>query len=314
MHTITPYSIKCFDQQTKSQHNPSGYSNLDNIRGNDLYDLLKRFFTDQTRQSPKIVQEDKKAYYFSDVDFRDASREVWGLMHCGIYGIGTKIVDINNGQTVFNKGVNNADMIRHYFHFFIPAGRNEAICLVSAFRGDGIKTLLFTEFDTFFRGVVNLGLGLNPLAYDRAMREWQEAVAKEIRVIKFNSVPNIEEVEINGGHLESELTIKPKRRFSFGTLRQFFQPGSEQALLVETLTPLGSQIKTVVQLGNRKRIFTVGPVNNNIICQIDFSDDVQLIDGMPTIEHTKPWASTIIEELCVGLYPGNRGVYNGVQN
>lgn len=315
MHTIAPYLLRCFDATTKSEENPNSYSKLDSIRGRDLYEIVKSFVSSGNPDELRVVEDEKRVYFFSDVSFSDDRREIFGFMNSGFYGVGTNIVDITSGRTVYRKNVNNADMIRHYFHFFIPRGCDEAICVLSAFRGDGVKTIFFKQFDIYFKEIIPLYVSATPLSYEKALQEWQAAVAKEIRVTRFNAVPNIEDVEINGGHIESMLVMKPKkRRMNFGRFSKFFEEGTEQANLVATLSEMGSQINTVVQLGKRKHTFKVGPVNDNVVCQIDFPDDMQLDDGMPLIANVSVWASGIIAELCRNMYKGVEDIYCELQS
>ncbi|MDE1716268.1 hypothetical protein PWG14_27765 [Chromobacterium amazonense] len=308
MHSISPYTIRCFDPENKKNKLPD-YCKLEDIRGNDLYLILKSFLEGASDGRIKRIEEEKRSYYFSGLVCDDERRELSCCMMSGFYGVGTDIVNIESGETVFKKGVKNSDMIQYYVHFFIPRGCNEAICIMSTFRGDGIKTVFLSEFSEFFRGRVPLALSMNPLSYDKALVEWQDAVAKEIKVVKFNAVKALEDVEVNGGHFEPTLVMKPERRRNFGPFKNFFQPETEQAKLVEILTPMGEQIKTVVQLGDRKRVFRVGQVNDNVVCQIDVPPEVEQVDGMPKLDSIRKWSSGIIAEFCKNLYPGVRIYY-----
>lgn len=314
MHTISPYTIRCYDVTTKNEHNREGYALLNDIRGCDLFVILGEFLRGRGPGRLNVVDEDKKVYFFSDVVIDEQRREIYGFMRSGFYGIGASVIDVDSGDTVFEKNPNNADLIKHYFHFFIPRGCNEAICVFSSFRGDGVKSLFFSEFDVFFKTLLPLYVSSNPLSYERALQDWQDAIAKEIRVTKFKAVQQIEDIEINGGHVESLLSMKPKRRKNFGAFRQFFAQGSEQANLVEILSGMGTEVKTVVQLGKKKRIFRVGRDSNNVVCQIDFPDDMQLEQGMPILLETNEWVSGIIAEFCENLYPGVEGIYHELQD
>ncbi|OQS30410.1 hypothetical protein B0T41_00180 [Chromobacterium violaceum] len=303
MHSISPYTMRCFDPENKKNKRPD-YCKLDDIRGNDLYIILKSFLEGVSDGRVKRIEEEKRSYSFSGLKCDDDRRELSCNMKSGFYGVGTDIVDIESGKTVFKKGVKNSDMIQYYIHFFIPRGCDEAICVMSTFRGDGVKTVFLNEFSDFFRKRVPLAISMHPLSYEKALIEWQDAIAKEIKVVKFNAVKELEDVEVNGGHFEPTLVMKPQRRKHFGAFKKFFQADTEQARLVEVLSPMGEQIKTVVQLGDRKRVFRVGLVNDNVVCQIDVPSEVEKVDGMPKLVSMRKWVSSIIAEFCENLYPG----------
>ncbi|WP_424646777.1 hypothetical protein [Chromobacterium vaccinii] len=277
---------------------------MEDVRGNDLYFILKSFLENVSDERVKRIEDEKRSYFFSGLTCDDERRELSCNMMSGFYGVGTEIIDVESGKTVFKKGVKNSDMIQYYIHFFIPRGCDEAICVMSTFRGDGVKTVFLSEFSEFFRKRVPLAISMHPLSYEKALAEWQDAIAKEIKVVKFNAIKALEDIEVNGGHFEPILIMKPQRRKNFGAFKYFFQPETEQAKLVEVLSPMGEHIKTVVQLGTRKRVFRVGLVNDNVVCQIDVPPEVEQADGMPDLVSIRKWVSSIIAEFCENLYPG----------
>lgn len=56
-------------------------------------------------------------------------------------------------------------------------------------------------------------LQMNPLAYAKAYNEWQNAVAKEIKLIKFTGMGAAED-QIAVRHAETEVVIKSGRKRS----------------------------------------------------------------------------------------------------
>lgn len=303
MHSISPYIIRSTDSAEKRK-DPKKPQPLNNIKGKDAFEILKEFLKSRTGNLNKY-DDDKRVYNFSDLHCDDTSREIYGFMQCGFFGVGSDIVDIVDGKIVHRKKPNNADLIKYFVHAFFPKDCDEAIIILGLFRGDGIKTIFSNEFNAFFRQRIPQPVTINPLSYEKAMREWQAAITKEIKVIGFNRLEDIAEADKFGGHLERELKLKPPGRFTFGPFAKIFQPGSTQNRLVESLRPLGGEIKASVKLGSKTRTFRVGITNDNTICQIDLDDCVQLVDGMPEINSMLKWTSTIMSDLCETLYVGN---------
>ena len=303
MHSISPYAMRCFNPAIESKNIEDKYCVLDKIGQHDLYNLLKIFISAKT-ENYHLVEDTKQVYKFSGMSFNDDTRHIYGWFQVGTYGIKTDIINIESGQVDFKKAQNNAEIINHYLHMFIPAGFNEAICMMHSYRGHGVKTLFTAIFCPYFREETALNLQLSPLAYEKAIEAWQEANTKELKITKFEGLKDIADQIINLGHEEQELIIKPPRKGTFGQLKDFFNKNSEQAKIVEVLSELGSQVKTVVELNGKKRTFTVGADATNSVCRIDVDDSVLMQDGAPTIESLNRWVLVIISEYVSVMYPG----------
>lgn len=304
MHSISPYSVRCFNSALEGEVKDR-YSILDKIGSHDLFNLLEIFIKNKTDKFI-LLEKNKQIYRFSNVKFDKEKREIHGWFNVGSYGIKSDIIDINTGETDFTKSKNNAEIIKHYFQFFLPKGLNEGVCILHSFRNVGIKTLFNEVFNPFFKTHTNLSLQMNPLSYDKALRVWQEANAKEIKVMSFVGIKDIADRIKGLGHEEQELTFKPPRKSSFGKFGDFFNQKSEAAKAVEVLSEFGKEIKTVVELNGRKRTFRVGYNMSNSVCQIEVDTEVDLIDGVPKLDSMHSWCSGIINEFCSRIYPGKK--------
>jgi len=303
MHSISPYAIRCFNPAIESKNIEEKYCVLDKIGQHDLYSLLKIFISGKA-ENYHLVEDTKQVYKFSDMSFNGETRHLYGWFQVGTYGIKTDIINIDNGQVDFEKAQNNAEIIKHYLHMYIPAGFNEAICMMHSYRGHGVKTLFTDIFSPYFRDSTTLNLQMSPLSYEKAIETWQEANTKELKITKFEGLTDIADQIKNLGHEELELIMKPPRKGTFGQLKEFFNPDSEQAKIVEVLSELGSQVKTVVELNGKKRTFIVGADASNSICRIDFDDSIQMQDGAPMIGSLNRWILIIISEYVSVMYPG----------
>ena len=303
MHTVAPYTIRCFNPAIGAKKIEDNYCVLDKIGDSDLYELLKTF-VELYSSNYQIVENSKQVYKFSDITFDGNFRHISGWFQVGAYGIKTDIINIESGEVDFEKAQNNAEILKHYFHIFIPSGFNEAICMMHSYKGHGVKTLFSEIFFPYFNSVTKLNLQMRPLAYEQAIEAWQEANTKELKVTKFVGLTDIADQIKSLGHDEQELIMKPPRKGTLGKLKDYFNKDSEQAQAVEVLSEFGSQVKTVVDLDGKKRTFIVGANAKNSICQIDLDDEVEIKDGIPEIDSIRKWVHQIISDYATSMYPG----------
>ncbi|EAA9217168.1 hypothetical protein EAP12_14085 [Salmonella enterica] len=302
MHALAPYLFRCYNPNAAREQR---YSALSNIRDLDLLDILYDFIQ-QYNAGYILSEETKQVFRFNEIVRDENNREIYGWFESGYYGTKTDIINIETGDVDFEKTKNNAEIIRYYVHFYIPRDVNEGMAFLHTYRGDGIKTLFMNLFSDYFKRVTNLVIQMNPLAYDKAIEKWMDAIAKEVRVTKFHGVRDVAEQARRLGHNEQELVIKPPRNSGLGRLRDYLSRDSEQYQLVEVLKEYGETVKTVVELGDgRKRTFRIGTNVRGAVCEIIF-DKEQVIfnDGMPEITSLNRFVDAVILEYIQLLYRG----------
>lgn len=303
MHSISPYLLRCFNPDLPGKDHEK-YAPLDRVGRYDLFTLLESFISNK-QQNFIIVEESKQVYRFHKITIDAAKREIFGWFQVGTYGTKNDIININTGDVDFEKAQNNAEIINHYMHFFIPRTFNEGIAILHSFRGNGVKTLFHGIFKPYFNHYTKLNLQMNPLSYDKAIQNWQNADAKEIKVTKFIGLADKADQLSGLGHKEQELIIRPPKKQRLGKLKDFFNKDSEQAKAIEVLTPLGSQIKTVVEMNGKRRTFRIGLPEYSALCEIEIDEDeVSLVDGNPEINSFHSWCVVIIKEYSTSMYPG----------
>ncbi|MCG8612278.1 MAG: hypothetical protein MI864_17285, partial [Pseudomonadales bacterium] len=140
MHSMSPYVIRCFNPAIESNKREDKYCVLNKIGQNDLFNILKAFVSSKS-ENYQIVEHSQQVYKFSDVVYDEKNRHIWGWFQVGTYGIKTDIINIESGDVDFEKAQNNAEILKHYFHIYIPVGFNESICMMHSYRGHGVKTL-----------------------------------------------------------------------------------------------------------------------------------------------------------------------------
>ncbi|MEI8641376.1 hypothetical protein P4S68_11015 [Pseudoalteromonas sp. Hal099] len=253
MHSVSPYLMRCFNPDADGKQQQQRYHTLDKIGNSDLFELLKDFINRNVGEY-KIVENSKQVYQFSDLQYDDKTREITAWFNVGSYGMKADIINIKTGEIDFEKAQNNAEIIKHYVHFFIPKGFNEAIAFTHTYRGIGIKTLFLQLFSVHFSNATRLVMQMNPLSYDNAVNAWLDATAKEVKLTKFVGVKDIADQIKLLGHNELELIIKPPRNSGLGKLRDYLNKNSEQFQAIEIINDYGAQIKTVVEMNGKKDI------------------------------------------------------------
>lgn len=208
MFSVSPYLFRSYNKDiigTKRTH----YSQLSNISGWDLYELLKVFI--DKNKNYQVKADSKQVYRFENLDFDDKNRIVSVWFCVGVYGIKTDIIDIKTGSVDFEKAEENAEIIKYFMYFFVPRDYDEAIALTSNYRSNGVKTLFYLLFSDYVSYKTNQKLQMNPLSYDKAFKSWLDARTTEIRCTKFSGCRDITDQITLLGHDEQELVFKPKK-------------------------------------------------------------------------------------------------------
>ena len=302
MHAVAPYLFRCFNRGLEGSIEER-YSTLDNLGNNDLFYILSNFLRTNTG-AYKIIEESKQVYQFDDLQIDEENREIYGWFNVGTYGMKTDIINVSTGEVDYEKTKNNAEIIKHYVHFFIPRGFNEAMAFMQSYRGVGVKTLFYALFSQYFKDLTNLVIQMNPLAYENAVNAWLNATAKEVKLTKFVGLNDIADQVRLLGHGEQELIIKPPRKGSMGKLRDYLTPNSQHMQAVEFMSEYGAQVKTVVEMDGKRRTFNVGRNRTSALCEIEVEENIIGDDGVPEFARINTWVREIVAEYAHTMYPG----------
>lgn len=302
MHSLLPYSMRCFSPELPGDQKDK-YAILDKIGQFDIYVLLKTFIESKTTEF-NIIEDSKQVYRFDSMVFDDDKRLIFGWLKAGYYGRKTDIINIATGKVDFEKTINNAEITNHFVYFFLPKALNKGISLLHAYRGNGVKTLFFSLFSRYFNGITTRNLQMHSLSYDKALKSWMDGNTKEIRLIRFAGWADSSDTLLNLGANEQELILKAPKKGAFGKFRDYFNNNSDQAKAVEALSSQCAQVKTVIQLGDKKRTFTVGSSDSTTMYAIDAPDELILVDGNPEFDAIKEWCEEISIEFFNEMFPG----------
>jgi hypothetical protein len=304
MHSISPYSVRCFN---KNGPKNDKYCVLNKVGSKDALVVLHDFISSHNASLVSHVKT-KQAYIFSNINFDAKERKLSGWFNVGSHGMASDILNIKTGNKDFVKTIDNADMVQHYFQFHFPLNRNEGLCCFHSYRGRGVKTLFSEIFAPYFLAQTSLNMQFNPLAYEKAFQPWVDANVKELHITKFTGLKDIADASKKMGHCEAKLILTPdKQNKFFGKFSDLTKKGSEPYLLVEHLSGLGSQTKTVVELNGKKRIFIVGADESSSVCQIELDDDLIMDNGAPQFDSMHSWVNDILSDYLKKLYPKKGG-------
>ncbi|MDD5459006.1 MAG: hypothetical protein PHF37_06415 [Phycisphaerae bacterium] len=301
------YSIRCTNPKTRGK--AKAFEILSDIDGEDIYCLMQDYISSKTDKL-YLIEKDKKVFGFFDVKYEPTKRCIYGWMHVGHYGVKSDIIDIETGKVDFKMSQKNAGLIEHYFRFFVPLKFNEGIALFHSCRRSGIKSLFCGEFMDYVSSKNGFRIQMNPLSYNKAFDKWTDANTKEIRLISFSGLNDITDQINKLGHDEQQqdLVIKAKinkKNSSLGRFIDYITEGSEQLKVIEVLSQHCSHIKTVVQIGSKRRTFSLG--GGHPVCEIDIDEDILTHDGSHDIRLIDGLCSELVGEIAKCMYP-NVGV------
>lgn len=296
MYSLAPYFIRCYDKNNKSKKVEERYDYLNRIGQYDIYKLLDEFIS--LHKDFEKISDSKETYKFHNVVKKPTERVISGWMSLGHYGIKNDIINTDDNKLVFSKEENHADVKNYYFRFYFPLESRKGICLLYAYKKDGIKSLFQKEFSKFFTEKTNKNIQINPLTYDKAVIPWLEAEAKEVRVIGFTAPKSLEDSISALGDIEGEYVLKPKKNSTLGKFKRFRRKDTEQSKLVELLSENASQVKVKVVMPSGSKTFSVGKSERSTMCQIEIDlNVVKVVAGNPDFKSLDIWASSVISDL-----------------
>jgi len=296
MYSLAPYFIRCYDGNNKSKNVEERYDFLNRIGQYDIYQLIAEFIA--KHKDFEKIPDSKETYKFHNVSSKPKERVISGWMSLGHYGIKNDIINTDDNALAFSKEENHADVRNYYFQFYFPLESRKGICLLYAYKKDGIKSIFQREFSKFFTEHTGKHIQINPLTYDKAVIPWLDAEAKEIRVIGFTPPKSLEDSISSLGDIEGEYVLKPKKNSSFGKFWKFKNKQTEQSKLVELLSEQATQVKVKVVMDSGTKTFSVGKSERSTMCQIEIDlDVVNVVAGNPDFVSLDVWATSIIADL-----------------
>ncbi len=315
MHSISPYLVKVYNPTLEidvaGKKKIGANSQLNDINGKDLFDLIKKFITSHNSKFEKVAdQSRKKVYKFLNVTALNKERIIYGWFLEGEYGLEKEIIDINSSDVEFTRRLDNAEITKHFFYINLPLSSRYGLALLHNFNGHGMKTTFHDEIIAFTRPKISCVITMTPLSDETSLKNWSKAVAKEIKLNKFKVQDDITDTITDLGYEEAPatLTLKPPvRGGNFGTLSELFSRKKidnpqKKLKAVEVLTEHCKEVRTVFELNGKRRTFKIGNGVANVLCEIEAPEEL-LGNPTPTLEELKEWAFEVAEEFSSEITP-----------
>lgn len=303
MHSISLYHLRAFNPD-KVYSDGSRYAPLDDVNGKDLISIFKKYVESLNRKDFELFESEKSVMSFEKCNISSNGRCIWGIVNTGSYGIKGAIRDARTGEHRYDKSSGDADIKQRFYLLFSPSDKNEAVAVLHGINGDGIKTILSNSFGKLFKGETKLTLQFNPVTYEKAVRQWQKAQVKEIRAIGFKPYSDKTDFLKGLGHKQSELIIKPERNRAFGILENFRKGSRSEA--IEFLENNCKDLKALVELDGKKRVFRIGGTRANPVFRLDLDESVSIVDGVPDFDEMYDWVVDVVNELSQRVYQGQK--------
>src|SRR5574344_2248610 len=113
---LVAYSFRIKHRGSESNE----YEKLDDIDGNDIYDLIHEFLSGY-QDKFYTNDETKKAFCINSIEENRELRRVSGLLTSGEAGIPAQIRNINDPQEVlYEKGEDDSECVPLYYLFYLP--------------------------------------------------------------------------------------------------------------------------------------------------------------------------------------------------
>lgn len=301
MHSFAPYSIRIYDSALAGPREER-YHRLDSVRGLDLLNELEAFCNANSSAFLQVEEEkSKKAIKTSDVTLE--SRELFGFIEFGEYGMKGKVVDVASNNTVYAKKAGDSDVHQLYFHFLVPKERKNALCIFHNIHGRGVKGIFEGIFNEYFQTKSKgLRLQIHPLSYDKVVQDWMDnATVKELRLQKFTPKNELKDAVAALDENVINITLKPKNKGgSFGSFLEFYQGNNIKGSKRGAIEILGNEchaVKALVEHNGKKRVFSLA-ANSTPISSIEFDEeDVAMDDGAPKFDALKTYGRTLLADL-----------------
>ncbi|MFV5547334.1 hypothetical protein VXQ35_06045 [Acinetobacter oleivorans] len=293
MHTIHPYKISMFDKI----NGQGGYPNLGALNGGkiDAFIFIKDWI-DNLQKKGMISPKDKQiSIQYKDFIFDLKNRRIYGWLYTGDYGTANTIYKVSDGTHAYDKTEDNAEMIPHFVYLVLPNNKSKGLVLLHSVKNSGVKTI-FTEMlnAQCAKNIPDRRFQINPAPYNKALKLWREAIAKEIKAVPKNMPSDLaDKVRKINVEAETLVTIKPPIRGNFGKWSDFEKKGTPQAELLEVLENDYQNITATLQSNGKTRKIRMGTSVTNEICIIEAPDDLKLIGGNPELASILQWCEDI---------------------
>jgi len=288
---LVPYVVRL--QQTRTK-NPVPLHNIDG-HGMDFLHVLQQYLQDI--QQTKVLQKPRKT--ISVEKMVSESRDVFGVLKSGEYGIEADFHDVDSGQIIPRaRKERHSEVLPFFFHFHLPRGM-KGLLILQMFKALGVKTNLQRTLNEHLKPM-GIHVELNRLISQNLLEQIEKSRLVELRLIRYDVPMDIADKVHNGDAEEiiEERVYRVKRNKNL-SLPQAIKDllSDRQTAYYEILDEKYNEIKAIIQKGRSKITLTFG--ENDIFREFMALDeeDMPLDRGYPTYDYLKVKSKDYLEHL-----------------
>lgn len=279
---------------------PDGYGQVpfaSSGKGSELYKFL-----------PKFINGKKSSLQNNDIERSwrlepqpDSGRAYHGIVRYGTYGFGSKIIDPQDNQTLFDRSPDHVEEIPLYYQFWIPESGSFGFAALQSFRDRSCVTQVLSaltqEFNKEYDHIRVTPRKIMPIDDDL----YRNAPVKKL-IFSRKKVPKDRADVLKSfspEELNVELSFSARRRGRFGTFADI-APEIRKSRGTSALVFEGIEFDEVSALvsfgGSYLKVGIFGPSNNAGV--VDVTDEVTIGDGdHPTFDSISDVSSRVIADF-----------------
>lgn len=301
MHSLATYCIRVHDHKLAGPLEDR-YHQLDNIRGNDLVDVIHSF-AQKLSTHYILINEKKSKRTFKFTNVIADNRQIYGFTEAGEFGIKGKVVDVKSGTTNYQKKSSDADISELFFQFIIPVGSTIGVCVFHNIHGKGMKSVFLEQFNEHFRSLTGgLVLQIYPVSYMKVVEEFmKKSSVKELRLKQYTPKSEIGDAADKLTEFTSELILKPKKQgTNFGSFWDMYKSSRHNGKnrgAIEVLAHECFSVSAVVEFEGKKRVFSLNE-NSSPVSTVEFDEEeVKMDQGVPVLDDLKKFSTSLLNDL-----------------
>lgn len=303
-HDLALYRVHTVKPRAAQKETQQRLAILSDINGLDVVDAFVDYLELQVDAGFINDESDQTHMSVSFYSICSQGRCVWGVISSGQYGVKGKIKNIKTGEEKYDKEVDDADITDRLFLFFAPKEKDEAILVLHNVRGHGFKGVLSKGFREYFRAKTGLFLRFPTLSYDKAVEKWLDGNVKEVVATGFKFPTAIEDSVDGLGHEQVDVVLKPPRKRTFGSFRNF--KGDSKPKAISYLEQESAVVKALVEVDGKTRTFTISGSGGVPVTRLEVEPNVFDTEGIPDFIKMRDNVVEVVNELCQSIYGKSR--------
>ncbi len=250
------YSLSTYYLHIKKKRKAGRCQLSDFDDGHDLFATLDGFFS-RLQTNLTHDQHERRLIQVAQVRRDDKARIIEGVIKTGEYGFEAELIDANSAQLSYRRRVRDAEIYPFYFLVEIPLKNDTGFILLQRFRQFGIRRILHTRLDDFFRANHdNFILTMTPVLAPEVLATLNaRGELHAIHVIKYTlPADKADALRVPREEASVDYVVRGKRHDILGRLKELvLGSNSFRIAELENLVPQFDTVKLEVELDGIKR-------------------------------------------------------------